>query len=189
MGLNYRPPVRFVTILVGLLIVSIACQNPIPGIMDRNDSSSSPAATAEPVIIIVEGDDPLEIETVPEEQKSLSPVSSGQGITRANPYPIGTRISLPGWEIEVLDLLRAEAALAIINTQEWQAPVLPAGEEYAAARLFVRCTSMDDQAHSLGSSNVPITGSSGRTYMDNFDGFPAPEKRLKIRPRAGYRMR
>ncbi len=175
MSANIRLTGRFIALLTVVLFVSVACNNPISAILDRDGSPSSPAETAEPVIVIVEGDEPSEPAKVPEEQESISPVSSGQGTSRANPYPLGTRMSFPGWEIEMLEFLRGDAALELLNTDDWQAPALPAGQEYAAAKLFIRCTSMDDSAHSLGSSDVPITGSSGATYRDYFDGFPAPE--------------
>lgn len=175
MSVNIRLRGRFIALLMVVLFLSIACENPISGIFNQDGNLSSPAKTAEPVIIIVEGDEPSESALGPEGQESTSPVSSSQGTSRANPYPIGSRISFPGWDIEVLEFRRGAAALEILNTENWQAPALSAGQEYAAARLFVRCTSMDDSAHSLAGSDVPVTGSSGITYLDNFDGFPAPE--------------
>jgi len=166
---------RICILLASVMLVSIACNNPIPGLLNRDDNSSSMAESAEPVIIIVEEGEDAEAVTAPQVEEPGNSASPGQGTSRANPYPIGSRISFPGWDIEVLEFRRGDAALEIINTENWQAPALPAGQEYAAARLFVRCTAMDDGAHSLSGSDVPVTGSSGITYMDNFDGFPAPE--------------
>lgn len=175
MSLNFRLWGRLLAFLTIVALLTIACSNPLSGILSRGGGPSSPQTTTEPAIIIVEGNDPLAPSAAQGGQEPAGQPASGQGTSRANPTPIGTRMSFPGWEIEVLEFLRGEAAVAIINSADWQAPELPEGQEYAAAKMFVRCTSMDDQAHSLGSSNVSITGSSGSIYKDNFDGFPAPE--------------
>ncbi len=101
--------------------------------------------------------------------------SSGTGTTRKNPLPAGKLISIPGWDIKVLEFLRGEAALTVINTADWQADPLPPGQEYALAKVFVRCTSFDDSSHSLGISEMFISGSHNQAYGDSMDGWPQPE--------------
>ncbi len=103
------------------------------------------------------------------------PDNTAAGLTRKNPVPLNTMISVPGWDIKALEFLRGEAALAVINAAEWQADPLPAGREYALAKIFVRCTSMDENYHSLGISEMSMTGSSNITYGDTMDGWPQPE--------------
>ena len=67
-------------------------------------------------------------------------LSNEPGQNRKNPIPIGKQISIPGWDVEVREFLRGEAALKVINTADWQADPLPEGQEYALARVFVRNT-------------------------------------------------
>ncbi len=99
---------------------------------------------------------------------------SGVGMSRANPIPLGTLISIPGWDIQVLELLRGEAAAAMVNSGDRKFDPPPEGYEYALAKVFVRCTSMDEKAHSL-SSELTLSGSSHIKYADQMDGWPAPE--------------
>jgi len=101
--------------------------------------------------------------------------SDEPGLYRKNPIAIGNQISIPGWDVEVKEFLRGEKALMVINTAGWQADPLPAGQEYALARVFVRNTSLDENSHDLGISEMFITGDQNRLYGDTMDGWPQPE--------------
>ena len=113
--------------------------------------------------------------SIPTTQGASNPGSPTAGTTRKNPIPIGKLISIPGWDIKVVEFLRGEAALAVINTPDWQADPLPTGQEYALAKIFVRCTSLDDGYHSLGISQMFMTGSDYKGYGDTMDSWPQPE--------------
>ena len=102
-------------------------------------------------------------------------LSNEPGQNRKNPIPIGKLISIPGWDVEVREFLRGEAALKVINTAEWQADSLPEGQEYALARVFIRNTSLDENSESLGISEMFMTGDKNRLYGDSMDGWPQPE--------------
>lgn len=110
---------------------------------------------------------------------SGSPVfllSSGKvGETRSSPIPIGKQISIPGWDVEVREFLRGQDALKIINSGDWQPDPLPDGKEYVLAKVFVRCTSMDESYHDLSISEMFITGEKDLAYGDSLDGWPQPE--------------
>jgi hypothetical protein len=101
--------------------------------------------------------------------------SGGEGTTRKHPIPLGTQVSIPGWDVKVLEFLRGADALRVINTADWQADPLPQGQEYALTKIFLRCTSLDDNYHSLGISEMFITGSHNVEYGDTMDGWPQPE--------------
>jgi hypothetical protein len=88
---------------------------------------------------------------------------------------MNTLLSIPVWDIKVLEFLRGADALSVINTADWQAQPLPEGKEYALAKIYVKCTSLDDSNHSLGISNMFITGSSNLAYGDTMDSWPQPE--------------
>ncbi len=113
--------------------------------------------------------------TLPTAQGVTNPASAAQGSTRKNPLPLGTLISIPGWDIEVREFVRGEAALNFINTADRQAETLPQGQEYALAKIFLRSTSLDDGPHSLGISELFITGSHNVKYGDTMDSWPQPE--------------
>ncbi len=103
------------------------------------------------------------------------PISTEPGSTRKDPIAMNTLVSIPGWDIKVIQFLRGEEAMTIINTPEWQAQPLPEGQEYALAKIYLKCTALDDNAHSLGISELFITGSSNVGYGDTMDSWPQPE--------------
>lgn len=113
--------------------------------------------------------------TLPTAQGVTNPASTAQGSTRKNPVPLGTLISIPGWDIEVREFVRGEAALDIVNAADRQAETLPQGQEYALAKIFLRSTSLDADPHSLGISELFITGSKNVLYGDTMDSWPQPE--------------
>jgi hypothetical protein len=113
--------------------------------------------------------------TKPTTEGAANPVLTEPGATRKNPIPLNTLVSIPGWDIKVLEFLRGADALSVINTADWQAQPLPEGQEYALAKIFVKCTSLDDNYHSLGISEMFITGSHYMAHGDTMDGWPQPE--------------
>jgi len=117
--------------------------------------------------------DPEDVESY--EEGADVPSTSEEGMSRVNPIPLGTLISIPGWDIQVLELLRGEAAAAMVNSGDRKFDPPSEGFEYALAKIFVRCTSMDEKAHFLGGGDIVITGSNNVTYADVMDGWPAPE--------------
>lgn len=101
--------------------------------------------------------------------------SSDSGTTREHPIPIGSQISVPGWQIGVKEFLRGEAAMKIINDTDWPPPPLAEGMEYALVKVFVRSTSLSEDYQDLGISNLYITGNHFLAHGDTLDGWPQPE--------------
>lgn len=101
--------------------------------------------------------------------------SSDTGTTRQKPVPIGSQISVPGWQIGVKEFLRGEAALKIINDTDWKPPPLPEGMEYALAKVFVRSTSLSEGYQDLGISELYMAGDHFMAHGDTIDGWPQPE--------------
>ncbi len=99
----------------------------------------------------------------------------GLGLGRNAPISMGTQISIPGWDVEVREFLRGADALKVINTADWQAEPLPEDLEYALVKVFVRNTALDESPHSLGISELFITGDQFLAHGDTMDGWPQPE--------------
>jgi hypothetical protein len=116
-----------------------------------------------------------QVSTVSPTKEGAVPITTDPGTSRTTPLPLNTLISIPGWDIQVLEFLRGADALNIINTPERQAQPLPEGQEYALAKIYLKCTAIDDNYHSLGISDIFITGSSNVAYGDMLDGWPQPE--------------
>jgi len=97
------------------------------------------------------------------------------GLSRHDPIPKGTSISIPGWEIKVVTFLRGEEARKIIDFGGTQEDSLTTDWEYALAKVSVRCTAIDNKAHDLGISEMFISGDHNLVYGDSMDGWPQPE--------------
>ena len=166
---------KLIPFLVCLLLITTACNLPLSNLIKGIGDNSPAEEAGEPMIIIVEGDNQVSGTAAPDAPKEDVEISMEQGTTRANPYPLGTMVSLPGWDIKVIEFLRGEEALQIIESDGRKFTPLSAGEEFALAKVYLRCTAMDEKAHSLGISEISITGSGNIKFGDRLDGWPAPE--------------
>jgi hypothetical protein len=155
--------------LVAILIMSLTgCSS--------NTAQPSTDANTNPDPTMLSADETIDQATnVATAEENSIPISTEPGTTRETPIPLNTLISIPGWDIQVLEFLRGEDALSVINTTDWQAQPLPEGQEYALAKVYLKCTALDDDYHSLGISEMFITGSSNVAYGDTIDGWPQPE--------------
>ena len=124
-------------------------------------------------------EDNIELEDAEEHEGTqpdqVEPGGIEVSMSRGNPIPLDTLTSVPGWDIQVLEFLRGEAAEAVVNGGDRKFDPPPVGYEYALAKVFLRCTNMDGSAHSIGISEMYITGSSHIQFRDCLDGWPAPE--------------
>ena len=112
----------------------------------------------------------------PEASKTESNASTkDMGSTRADPIPKGTMVSVPGWQISVLEFLRGEEARKIIEFGDSSEESLAADWEYALAKVSIRCTAQDNKAHDLGISEMFMSGDRNLSYGDSMDGWPQPE--------------
>jgi len=116
------------------------------------------------------------VENIPDALNQIAAsVTDEPGLSRKDPIPIGTQISVPGWQIEVLEFLRGEEARKIVDFSNSQEETLAKDWEYALAKVSVRCISLDNKAHDLGISELHMSGNKGLSYGDTMDGWPQPE--------------
>ncbi len=101
--------------------------------------------------------------------------SSDVGLDRQHPVPIGSLVSVPGWQIGVIEFLRGDDALEILNDTDWPPPAASEGQEYVLAKIFLRSTSTTENSQSLGITNLFITGDQNVAHGDSLDGWPQPE--------------
>jgi hypothetical protein len=150
--------------LAVFVLVSFACALPVslPVGDDHNDDSA------------VDDKNPISIlEDLMDGETANAPDEAGT--TRRSPLPVGTLLSVPGWELKVIQFLRGDDALRVIRSSGQQVGELPAGKEFALVKIFVRCTALDSDAHDIGLTELFITGNSHVAYGDTLDGIPQPE--------------
>ena len=151
MDLQFRQKVWLIISI--LILVSISCNLGIP----KSETTSI-------------------VENLPDALNQITAsLSDEPGLSRKDPIPIGTLISVPGWQIKVLEFLRGDEARKIVDFSNSQDVTLDTDWEYALAKVSVRCTSMDNQAHDLGISEMHMSGDKGLSYGDTMDGWPQPE--------------
>jgi hypothetical protein len=66
---------------------------------------------------------------------------------------------MPGWEIQVLELVRGEAAWQRIQAANQFNDPPREGYEYLLLRIHARCTAEDEEAHSINPSSFRVAGS------------------------------
>lgn len=97
------------------------------------------------------------------------------GMSRANPFPTYEHISVPGWNLRVLEIHRGEAAAELMQVEDGLSPSPPAGMQYIAVKMFVQCMYRDKDWHDFAIYELFITGDRGIAYQDDNLGQPAPE--------------
>ncbi|MBN1641204.1 MAG: zinc-ribbon domain-containing protein [Anaerolineae bacterium] len=97
------------------------------------------------------------------------------GLSRAAPLPRTARVEFLTWELQVLDVLRGEAAWQRIVQDSPDAAPAPDGQEYLVLRLRARCKAVDTYSHSFGLYELYVTGDSRLVYTDRLMDVPAPE--------------
>lgn len=103
---------------------------------------------------------------------TLPPVGS----SRSNPYPANEVITIPDWEIQILEMQRGEQAwLTLEESGPYSNLPAPPGYEYLLLHLRVRCTATDNQPHDAETYNYYITGDRAVLYSFPLSTLLAPE--------------
>jgi hypothetical protein len=80
------------------------------------------------------------------------------GMSRSSPYSRAEVAVAPGWEIQVLETVRGDAAWqAILAANQFNDPA-PEGMEYLLVKLHVESTHDDGDEHMIGESDFAVTG-------------------------------
>lgn len=80
------------------------------------------------------------------------------GMSRSNPVPCSETVSVPNWDVQVVEVVRGDEAWLAIDAANMFNQPPPEGMEYLLVRLHVRCTYADGDEHSIGGSDFRVTG-------------------------------
>jgi hypothetical protein len=110
-----------------------------------------------------ETDTPLPASTpmptdTPQPTPMPTPLPVGQ--SRLNPYPRSTVVSVPGWEVQVVDFKRGEEAWKAIQAASQFNMAAPEGMEFLLVRLHVKSTASDGEEHRIHPCEFYVTGDS-----------------------------
>ncbi|MBL8056985.1 MAG: hypothetical protein JNK29_09825 [Anaerolineales bacterium] len=96
------------------------------------------------------------------------------GLSRSAPFPAGAPAELPGWTVEVREVVRGEQAWRQLR-QANQFNTPPAeGQEYLLVRLRVTATHGDSSPRPVQAADFKVTGSAGRRYFKASAVTPEP---------------
>ena len=128
------------------------------------------------VVVSTACSDPVRV-SQPQDVSQLSDSESRSepGMSRSNPYPTYERLSLPGWDLQVLEIRRGDQARELMDLEDGPSPSPPPGMEYIAVKLFVQCLHLDEDWHDIAIYELFVTGDRGIAYQDDNLGQPAPE--------------
>jgi hypothetical protein len=161
-----HPVTLFFTIILAAALLGTACS-----------TATSPAGTqSENPQVTNNGTPGEDVPPGEEAPPADAPQSPSQpGATRQNPIPLGQLVSTPGWDVQVQEFYRGDQALEVLRQDKPDISPPPEGSEYAVASVYIRCTSLDENPHSISLSDMYMTGDQLGTHTDEFDELPAPE--------------
>lgn len=162
----------FMIFIVILLTVSLACN--LPG---RLQAPEEPRPEGEEQVAPAESDNQSPTQAITAEQPESTPTeaSTTPGSSRSNPAS-GTELhKIEGWEIQVKEYLRGEAAWEFLQKEGPSNIVKIPGWDYVVVKLYVRNTFTEKDVQSPSLKELTVTGDRKVLYQDNFWGSPAPE--------------
>ncbi len=102
------------------------------------------------------------------------------GQARSNPLPVGSLANVGSWSVQVLDMMRGEAAWQILQeTNSFNEPPA-AGREYLLVQFWIK-----NQGDREGSLWLEVTGSRHQLYKHYRAGVVRPQPQLDNRLAAG----
>jgi hypothetical protein len=101
-----------------------------------------------------------------------TPVPVGMG--RSNPFPKTDLVNAPNWDIQVVDIVRGDAAWQAIQSANQFNDPAPDGMEYLLVKIHAKCTYADSDEHSIGGSDFDVTGDHLTRYSQTYVVDPDP---------------
>lgn len=151
---------RTLFIILGLLVVLIVT----PSCGSSSEVSTSPTEPSQDELSISTDNEtqstntPQGIETEEPTPIPPSPTPLPMGLSRSNPYPKTELVNAPNWDIQVLEVVRGDAAWQAIKSENQFNDPAPEGMEYLMVKIHAKCTYADSDTHMISGSDFDITG-------------------------------
>jgi hypothetical protein len=102
------------------------------------------------------------------------------GFSRQNPYPSSEVVSVPNWDIKVMEFQRGEEAWKTIQAANRFVNAAPAGMEYVLIRLHVKSKYTDSEGHQIFTCNFGVTGDQLKEYGCGIAMAAEPEPNFDV---------
>jgi len=96
-------------------------------------------------------------------------------MSRGNPFPSSEIVAAPNWDIQVLEIVRGDAAWQAIQAANQFNDPAPEGMEYLLVKIHVKCTYDDSDEHSISGSDFRVTGDRFIQYSGAYAVEPDPQ--------------
>jgi hypothetical protein len=154
---NSRKNLIPLLILSVVIVVSLACGgtstvSPIAPIITQADQSSPSGIQPQPTSPPQPTNTPKPTPIPP----TPTPVPIGQ--SRSYPYPMTEIVTAPNWDIQVIDMIRGDAAWQAIQAANQFNDPAPDEMEYLLVKIHAKCTYADSDEHRIGGSDFDLTG-------------------------------
>jgi hypothetical protein len=102
------------------------------------------------------------------------------GLSGDEPAQLAEVVSVPNWNVKVLEVSRGDAAWSAIQSADELNEPPPPGKEYLLVKLWVKSTAADDEAHSISQSDLVVTGDRLVKYYTAEALEPEPELNAEL---------
>lgn len=117
--------------------------------------------------------------TDPIQQPTKEPTPAPLGFSRSNPFSGTEVVSVPNWDVQVIELKRgADAWNDIQAANPYYNQPAPDGMEYLLLKIHVKCTYNDNEVHSISGYDFDVTGDRSILYTASMAGVVEPEPQL-----------
>lgn len=156
-------------ILVLLAALSSACSDASPAAQQSAGEATSPQAGA--ASQQAQPTSPPPANNAEPTAIPPTPTVPPLGMSRSNPYPRSEIVSVPNWEVQVLEVIRGEQAWSLIQAANPFNQPAPEGMEYLLVKLRAKLTSTDNQEQRLQTGIYRVTGD---RLIEYFPGGAVP---------------
>lgn len=111
------------------------------------------------------------------QQPLVEPTLAPMGYSRANPYPGTEMVSVPNWDVQVLETKRGADAWSAIQAANAYNDPAPEGMEYLLVKIHVKCKYADSDEHGISNYDFDVTGEKSILYTSSMASIvkPSPE--------------
>lgn len=100
------------------------------------------------------------------------------GLSRENPFPITELVSVPNWEVQVIETKRGDEAWQDIQIANMFNDPAPEGMEYLLVKVHVKSTYDDSEEHNIGGCDFDVTGDNLTLYTCSTASVVEPDPQL-----------
>lgn len=179
--------VTLLTIAIILALVTLSCGGSTKATPEKADPVAATVAALDGEATgQTQSEEPSVEPTAQVEQPTIAPTIgptivptiAPMGYSRSNPFPGTEVVSVPNWDVQVLETKRGVDAWNDIQAANPYNEPVPEGMEYLMVKIHVKCTYDDSDEHSISGYDFDVTGDKAILYKTSMASVVKPEPAL-----------